>query len=55
LSVDDVKVYAAVPVKPSDAFPNASKWYESVASQLAKRFVLFSEFCNNRFRFGFVY
>ncbi|KAG7609778.1 unnamed protein product [Arabidopsis thaliana] len=38
LSVDDVKVYASVPVKPSDAFPNASKWYESVASQLAKSF-----------------
>ncbi|KAL1189216.1 Elongation factor 1-beta 2 [Cardamine amara subsp. amara] len=38
LSVDDVKVYAAVPVKPSDAFPNASKWYECVASHLAKSF-----------------
>ena len=40
LSVDDVKVYAAVSEKPSDAFPNASKWYDCVASQLAKRFVL---------------
>ncbi|EFH50210.1 elongation factor 1B alpha-subunit 2 [Arabidopsis lyrata subsp. lyrata] len=38
LSVDDVKVYAAVPEKPSDAFPNASKWYECVASHLAKSF-----------------
>ncbi|CAL9230908.1 unnamed protein product [Arabidopsis halleri] len=38
LSVDDVKVYAAVPVKPSDAFPNASKWYQCVASHLAKSF-----------------
>ncbi|VVB17124.1 unnamed protein product [Arabis nemorensis] len=38
LSVDDVKVYAAVLEKPGDSFPNASKWYESVASQLAKSF-----------------
>nr|VDC79050.1 unnamed protein product [Brassica rapa] len=38
LSVDDVKVYAAVSEKPSDAFPNASKWYDCVASQLAKSF-----------------
>ncbi|KAJ4908203.1 Elongation factor 1-beta 1 [Raphanus sativus] len=38
LSVDDVKVYAAVSKKPSDAFPNASKWYDCVASHLAKSF-----------------
>ncbi|WZZ38656.1 hypothetical protein YC2023_034915 [Brassica napus] len=38
LSVDDVKVYATVSEKPSDAFPNASKWYDCVASQLAKSF-----------------
>ncbi|KFK26398.1 hypothetical protein AALP_AA8G243400 [Arabis alpina] len=38
ITVDDVKVYAAISEKPSDAFPNASKWYDSVASQLAKSF-----------------
>ncbi|ESQ41964.1 hypothetical protein EUTSA_v10014599mg [Eutrema salsugineum] len=38
LSVDDVKVYAAVVEKPSDAFPNASRWYDCVASHLAKSF-----------------
>ena len=38
--MDDVKVYVAVVEKPSDAFPSASKWYDCVASQLAKRFVL---------------
>ena len=39
LSVDDVKVYAAVLEKPGDGFPNVSKWYDTVASHLAKRFV----------------
>ncbi|CAA7044754.1 unnamed protein product [Microthlaspi erraticum] len=38
LSVDDVKVYAAIVAKPSDAFPNASRWYDCVASHLAKSF-----------------
>lgn len=38
ISKDDVKVYAAVVAKPGDAFPNASQWYESVATQLAKSF-----------------
>ncbi|AED91764.1 putative translation elongation factor EF1B/ribosomal protein S6 [Arabidopsis thaliana] len=38
LSVDDVKVYAAVLENPGDGFPNASKWYDSVASHLAKSF-----------------
>ncbi|KAJ0243872.1 Elongation factor 1-beta 2 [Hirschfeldia incana] len=38
LSVDDVKVYAAVVEKPSGAFPNASKWYDCVASHLSKSF-----------------
>ncbi|KAF8096523.1 hypothetical protein N665_0307s0050 [Sinapis alba] len=38
LSVDDVKVYAAVVEKPSETFPNASKWYDCVASHLAKSF-----------------
>ncbi|CAN8244126.1 unnamed protein product [Cochlearia groenlandica] len=38
LSIDDVKVYAAVSEKPSDAFPNASRWFDCVASHLAKSF-----------------
>ncbi|KDP34528.1 hypothetical protein JCGZ_11078 [Jatropha curcas] len=38
LSKDDIKVYAAVVGKPGDAFPNASKWYASVDSLLAKSF-----------------
>ncbi|CAN8300665.1 unnamed protein product, partial [Cochlearia groenlandica] len=37
-SVDDVKVYAAVLEKPSDDFPNATNWFDSVASHLAKSF-----------------
>ncbi|CAN1249714.1 Elongation factor 1-beta 1, partial [Linum perenne] len=35
---DDVKVYAAVQGKPSDSFPNASKWYNAVSSHLASSF-----------------
>ncbi|GMH11437.1 hypothetical protein Nepgr_013278 [Nepenthes gracilis] len=35
---DDIKVYAAVLVSPSDSFPNASKWYNSVSSRLAPSF-----------------
>ncbi|XP_010419794.1 PREDICTED: elongation factor 1-beta 1 [Camelina sativa] len=38
LSLDDVKVYAAVLEKPGDGFPNASKWYDNIASHLAKSF-----------------
>ncbi|GKU93545.1 hypothetical protein SLEP1_g7135 [Rubroshorea leprosula] len=38
LSKDDIKVYAAVLGKPGDCFPNASRWYESVSSHLAKSF-----------------
>ncbi|CAK7331881.1 unnamed protein product [Dovyalis caffra] len=38
ISRDDIKVYGAVLEKPSDEFPNASKWYESVSSQLASSF-----------------
>uniref|UniRef100_A0A1J3HRW5 Elongation factor 1-beta 1 n=1 Tax=Noccaea caerulescens TaxID=107243 RepID=A0A1J3HRW5_NOCCA len=38
LSVDDAKVYAAVSENPGDGFPNVSKWYDSVASHLAKSF-----------------
>lgn len=37
--MDDVKVYAAILEKPGDGLPNVSKWYDTVASQLAKRFV----------------
>lgn len=36
---DDIKVYGAVLEKPGDAFPNASKWYESLSSLLAPRCV----------------
>lgn len=39
LTKDDIKVYAAVLAKPGGAFPNASKWYDAVSSQLAARFV----------------
>ncbi|KAK4441390.1 Elongation factor 1-beta 2 [Sesamum alatum] len=39
LTKDDVKVYAAVLVKPSgDLYPNASKWYEAVSAKLAPSF-----------------
>jgi len=39
LTKDDIKVYASVLEKPSgDLFPNASKWFESVSSQLATCF-----------------
>ena len=34
---DDVKVYASVLKKP-EGFPNACRWYESVASHLSPRF-----------------
>ncbi|CAJ1965436.1 unnamed protein product [Sphenostylis stenocarpa] len=35
---DDIKVYAAVLEKPSDAFPSVGKWYEVVSSHLAASF-----------------
>ncbi|GAB4835316.1 hypothetical protein Ancab_000225 [Ancistrocladus abbreviatus] len=38
LTKDDIKVYAAVLEKPSDSYPNASKWYDSVSSSLAASF-----------------
>ncbi|XP_071721862.1 elongation factor 1-beta-like [Rutidosis leptorrhynchoides] len=38
LTKDDVKVYGAVLVKPSDSLTNASKWYASVSSALASSF-----------------
>nr|XP_043639215.1 elongation factor 1-beta 2-like [Erigeron canadensis] len=39
ITKDDVKVYAAVSVKPNaDLYPSASKWFDSVASKLALSF-----------------
>ncbi|KAI4340488.1 hypothetical protein MLD38_025317 [Melastoma candidum] len=38
LTKDDVKVFAAVPSGPGGDFPNASKWYELIASHLASSF-----------------
>ncbi|KAK9273169.1 hypothetical protein L1049_017976 [Liquidambar formosana] len=38
LTKDDIKVYAAVVGEPGEAFPNASKWYNCVSSQLAPCF-----------------
>ncbi|KAL3611023.1 hypothetical protein D5086_002043 [Populus alba] len=38
ISKDDIKVYGAVLENPGDAFTNASKWYDSVSSQLASSF-----------------
>ncbi|KAI9071458.1 hypothetical protein K1719_014246 [Acacia pycnantha] len=37
LTKDDIKVYAFVK-NPSDAFPNASKWYDAVSSRLTQSF-----------------
>ncbi|KAL0006635.1 hypothetical protein SO802_008137 [Lithocarpus litseifolius] len=38
LTKDDIKVYAAVLVKPGDSLPNVCKWYDAVSSQLAASF-----------------
>ncbi|KAL9234838.1 hypothetical protein vseg_009661 [Gypsophila vaccaria] len=38
LTKDDIKVYGAVVEKPGDAYPNASKWYQTVSQQLAASF-----------------
>ncbi|KAK9033909.1 hypothetical protein V6N11_050090 [Hibiscus sabdariffa] len=38
LSKDDIKVYAAILKNPGDTFPNISKWYNSVSSQLVTSF-----------------
>ncbi|VAH26921.1 unnamed protein product [Triticum turgidum subsp. durum] len=38
ITKDDVKVFAAVPVKPSAEFPNAARWYDTVAAAVASRF-----------------
>lgn len=40
LTKDDIKVFAAVLEKPSGGYPNASRWYETVSSHLATRFVV---------------
>jgi len=38
ISKDDIKVFAAVPSKPGAEFPNAARWYETVAAAVASRF-----------------
>uniref|UniRef100_A0A0D9X2J3 Translation elongation factor EF1B beta/delta subunit guanine nucleotide exchange domain-containing protein n=1 Tax=Leersia perrieri TaxID=77586 RepID=A0A0D9X2J3_9ORYZ len=38
ISKDDVNVFAAVPSKPGAEFPNAARWYDTVAAALASRF-----------------
>jgi elongation factor 1-beta len=38
ISKDDIKVFAAVPSKPGAGFPNASRWYDTVAAAVASRF-----------------
>ena len=38
ISKDDIKVFAAVPSKPGANFPNAARWYDTVASAVASRF-----------------
>jgi elongation factor 1-beta len=37
ISKDDIKVFAAVPSKPGAEFPNAARWYDTVAAALASR------------------
>ena len=38
LTLDDIKVYAAVLEKPAGSYANVSKWYDAVSSQLASTF-----------------
>jgi len=38
ISKDDIKVFAAVPTKPGAEFPNAARWYDTVAAATAARF-----------------
>jgi len=38
ISKDDIKVFAAVPTKPGAEFPNAARWYDTVAAATASRF-----------------
>ncbi|KAF0907394.1 hypothetical protein E2562_015886 [Oryza meyeriana var. granulata] len=38
ISKDDIKVFAAVPSRPGAEFPNAARWYDTVAAALASRF-----------------
>lgn len=40
LTKDDIKVYGALVEKPSGGFANACRWYETIASHLAARFVV---------------
>jgi elongation factor 1-beta len=37
ISKDDIKVFAAVPTKPGAEFPNAARWYDTVAAATAAR------------------
>ena len=38
ISKDDVRVFAAAPSKPGAEFPNAARWYDTVAAAVASRF-----------------
>jgi len=38
ISKDDIKVFAAVPTKPGAEFPNAARWYDTIAAATASRF-----------------
>ncbi|KAK1682312.1 hypothetical protein QYE76_043160 [Lolium multiflorum] len=38
ISKDDIKVFAAVPTKPGAEFPNAARWYDTIAAATAARF-----------------
>jgi elongation factor 1-beta len=40
ISKDDIKVFAAVPTKPGAEFPNATRWYDTVAAATAARYEL---------------
>ncbi|XP_047063219.1 elongation factor 1-beta [Lolium rigidum] len=38
ISKDDIKVFAAVSTKPGAEFPNAARWYDTIAAATAARF-----------------
>jgi elongation factor 1-beta len=38
ITKDDIKVFAAVPLKPGAEFPNAARWYETISAAVASRF-----------------
>jgi len=38
ITKDDIKVFAAVPTKPGAEFPNAARWYDTIAAATASRF-----------------